>query len=100
MTEKNNTADLLPANWKQMSLEEKFNHVQREFVFSTYTPPGFTKATKEIWLPFLRPGKPLAQTEAEIGTAKLKPATAACHGVVQRSRKSCAATRSRANWQV
>ena len=21
-------------------------------------PPGFTKATKEIWLPFLRPGKP------------------------------------------
>ena len=39
MTEKNNTADLLPANWKQMSLEEKFNHVQREFVFSVHAPP-------------------------------------------------------------
>jgi len=29
-----------------------------------------------IWLPFLRPGKPLAQTGAEIGEAKVKPATA------------------------
>ena len=36
----------------------------------------------------------------QIGEAKVKPAVAACHGVVQRSRKSCAATRSRAERQV
>ena len=30
---------------------------------------------------FFTPGKPLAQTGAEIGEAKVKPATAACHGV-------------------
>ena len=33
-----------------------------EFIFSGYTPPGFTKATKFHWLPFLRPGKPSAKT--------------------------------------
>ena len=38
--------------------------------------------------------------EWKLAIAKGKPATAACHGVVQRSRKSCAAPRSRANWQV
>ena len=70
-------------------------------------PPGFTKATKKIWLPFLRPGKPLAQTGVEIGDSQSE----ACHGVVVQStpkpggtgkilRMSCAATRSRAVRQV
>ena len=54
------------------------------------------KGNQRNLVAFLRPGKPLAQTGAEIGEAKVKPATAACHGVVSRSRKSCAATRSRA----
>ena len=44
-------------------------------------PPGFTKATKEIWLPFLRPGKPSAKTGAEIGDSQSE----ACHGVELRS---------------
>ncbi|MBR2463855.1 MAG: hypothetical protein IKB41_00250, partial [Clostridia bacterium] len=44
-------------------------------------PPGFTKATKKIWLPFLRPGKPLAQTGVEIGDSQSE----ACHGVVVQS---------------
>ena len=33
-------------------------------------PPGFTKATKEIWLPFLRPGKPSAKTGRKLAQPK------------------------------
>ena len=58
------------------------------------------KGNQRNLVAFLRPGKPLAQTGVEIGEAKVKPATAACHGVVTRSRKRCEAPRSRAERQV
>ena len=51
----------------------KYLKSQREFIFSGYTPPGFTKATKEIWLLFYARASHRRRPERKLATAKVKP---------------------------
>ena len=64
---------------KKGKLQQILSVIQNPWLL-TFAPPGFTKATKEIWLPFLRPGKPSAKTGAEIGDSQSE----ACHGGLSR----------------